>query len=170
MDIGYKLGKLHKLISISSLDKVKNISIDIKNDYIITLKSEDIIPFFKSYEEFKNKFLKKYSNIDIYNADRIYIRNSDSIDLVVSDINNDETFLKSINKNSSVKYIIFSGIVLTDIDESNPNTSIISFKPVRLSTLEYLSPPQIKTTLNEFNNLYNLSLNEDIKIDNVKIL
>ena len=47
MDIGYKLGKLHKLISISSLDKVKNISIDIKNDYIITLKSEDIIPFFK---------------------------------------------------------------------------------------------------------------------------
>lgn len=170
MDIGYKLGKLHKLISISSLDKVKNISIDIKNDYIITLKSEDIIPFFKSYEEFKNKFLKKYNNIDIYNADRIYIKNSDSIDLVVSDINNDETFLKSINKNSSVKYIIFSGIVLTDIDESNPNTSIISFKPVRLSTLEYLSPPQIKTTLNEFNNLYNLSLNEDIKIDNVKIL
>ena len=170
MDIGYKLGKLHKLISISSLDKVKNISIDIKNDYIITLKSEDIIPFFKSYEEFKNKFLKKYNNIDIYNADRIYIRNSDSIDLVVSDINNDETFLKSINKNSSVKYIIFSGIVLTDIDESNPNTSIISFKPVRLNTLEYLFPPQIKTTLNEFNDLYNLSLNEDIKIDNIEIL
>jgi hypothetical protein len=162
--------KIHKILSIKESFNYYQI----ENDYILTIKSNTLLDYFISYSQFREEFLKIFRNIDCYKINRI-ISNSFLVDKIVNTVEVSDFMEEDFDdlKQENTKFLILSGIVLVDEEKSIIDfSSLIKMVPDvhNNSEISRFTPKVKKTTIESYNNLYELSLDEDVKIENIEIL
>ena len=162
--------KIHQIFSIKNSNNIINID---RDDYILTIKANSLLNQFESYSQFREEFLNVFKNIDCYKITKFLNLHNLLKNVEVSNINGEEDFNNLKNSNGD-RYLVLSGIVLVD---TNKEKSIIGFSSlVKLipntdnpteSALTYATK---QVTIESYNTLYELALDEDVKIENIEIL
>ncbi len=160
--------KIHKILEIKTSNQIISIN---RDDYIITLKANPFLKQFNSYSQFKEDFLYIFKNIDCYKITKFLNLHNLLKNVEILDITGEDDFEEL--KMDDDRFLILSGIVLTNIDEK----STIGFSTITRLTPNIFNPTESaltytakQTTIESYNNLYNLKLGEEPKLENIEIL
>lgn len=164
--------KLHKLIEIKNSNEIININ---RDEYIITLKTNPFLKQFNSYSQFRENFLKIFKNIDCYKITNFIVINNLYMSIEIANIIEEDDFEDLKNDDNS--FLILSGVILMDLDKEKSIIKILTVKEQVQNPsnfIKYTLGCDIKKTymitIESYNNLYNVSIGEDIKIENIEIL